>query len=164
MKNFLFLALGVALVLVVAGGVFYLAEPAVSAKTEATVEKAAPFVATRKFAPALVMVKNGEEVSPTMTMFEAGKEEVHRWVPSTFVANAGDTIILRVKNADVDCADEPPHGFSMAAFGVDIKEIPAGSEEVITIKADKPGVYTFTCGGENCAKDHGEQSGQLIVL
>lgn len=163
MRNFLFFVAGLVLVLGIAGGVLYLAEPGVSAKAEATVTGASPFIATRKFAPTLVMVKDGEETSPTMVMFEAGQEEVHRWVPSTFVAKAGDTVILRVKNGDVDCQDDP-HGFSMAAFGIDIKEIPAGSEEVITIKPDKPGVYTFTCGAEDCAKDHGEQAGQLIVL
>lgn len=149
MKNFLAFVVGMALVVGVAAGVFYAAAPRAGAgRAEATAVQAAPV--ERQFYPVILM--------------SGGRSgEIHRWSPGTLVANVGDTITLQIRNGDLDCADYP-HGFAIAGYLIDVPEIPAGQTETVTFVADKPGIFSFTCAKDDCAEDHGEQVGQLIVL
>lgn len=88
-----------------------------------------------------------------------GVVAARRWVPGTIVANAGDTIILTVTNADKDF----PHGFGLPAAGINVTLKP-GESQTFTFKVDRPGIYGFACTLEGCAEDHAEQKGQLVVL
>lgn len=103
------------------------------------------------------------QLTITMEMFGNEKNETHRWIKDTIVANLGDTLVLTVKNDDLDCADEP-HGFTIPAFGVDFPEIQAGDEKTVTVKLTKAGIFDFKCSREECAKDHDRQTGQILVL
>ncbi|MEW6046355.1 MAG: cupredoxin domain-containing protein [Bacillota bacterium] len=97
----------------------------------------------------------------------AGSDEVtaRRWHPGTLVVNAGDTVVLKVTNADPDFA----HGFGIAAAfrsrdgGVNVTLQP-GESRTFTFTIDRPGIYLFSCTLEGCAEDHADQKGQLVVL
>lgn len=95
-----------------------------------------------------------------------GSDEIpaRRWIPGTLVANAGDTVILSVRNADPDYA----HGFGLpGAFGseggIQVTLQPGESRE-FTFKVERPGIYLFGCTLDGCSEDHAEQKGQLVVL
>lgn len=149
MKNFLAFVVGMALVVGVAAGVFYAAAPAAGAG---------------RASPAAVAAAPVErQFYPVMLMSGGRSAEIHRWSPGALIANVGDTITLKILNGDVDCVEDP-HGFAIAGYGIDIPEIPAGESETVTFVADKPGIFNFACARDDCAEDHGEQVGQLIVL
>lgn len=95
-----------------------------------------------------------------MQAFEAGDDMVHHWIPATMVVNAGDTVILRITNTDTDSV----HGFGLAAFEVNIAEIEPGKSVTVRFVASRPGIYHYGCTRAACAADHGDQTGQLIVL
>lgn len=95
-----------------------------------------------------------------MKMLGEEENEHHRWLPSTIVANVGDTVILRVTNADPDAA----HGFAIAAYDVFVRSISPGQTVTVQFRADRPGIFLFSCALPGCAADHGDQTGQLVVL
>ncbi len=95
-----------------------------------------------------------------MQMLGMGKNEFHRWTPGVLVVNKGDTVILRVVNADDDAA----HGFALAAYDIFEPRIAPGKAVTFQFVAKKPGIFHFSCATERCAKDHGDQTGQLVVL
>ncbi len=92
--------------------------------------------------------------------FQWGERTVRHWVPSAIVVNAGDTLILRITNADSESA----HGFSLGALNVSVPAIAPGESMTIRLRATKPGIYQYGCTLAGCAKDHAEQTGQLVVL
>lgn len=92
--------------------------------------------------------------------FEAGDETVRHWVPAVVVANAGDTIILRLHNTD----PEASHGFLLAAMNINVAQIPPGQTATVRLVPRNPGIYHFGCSMAACAPDHESQIGQLVVL
>ena len=150
MKNALVFLTVFALVLGAALGTFYITQnkTAQAATGGSTVLPSEP-PAQRQFYPTIVMM--GEE----------GKE-THRWLGS-FVAKVGDTVTLQVKNADIECT-ENPHGFALPAYGISVQEIPPGTDKTFTFTATKAGIFDFKCANEKCELDHDQQLGQLIVL
>ncbi|MDR7434548.1 MAG: cupredoxin domain-containing protein [Armatimonadota bacterium] len=86
--------------------------------------------------------------------------QLRKWVPGTIVANAGDTVILKITNADPEGA----HGFVLPEANVSIQEIPPGQTVTVRFVARRPGIYMFACTKVGCAPDHAGQKGQLIVL
>jgi heme/copper-type cytochrome/quinol oxidase subunit 2 len=103
---------------------------------------------TRQFSLFLTMIK------------DAQGGEHHRWVPNVMVVNQGDTIIVRTVNTDANKA----HGFGIVGYGVFDSAIPPGTEKTFEFVADKPGIFHFICAAAQCAADHGDQEGQLVVL
>ena len=103
---------------------------------------------TRQFTLFLTMIKD-----------PAGAEH-HRWFPSSITANAGDTIILRIVNTDNDAA----HGFGIAGYGVFDADIAPGATKTFQFTADRAGIFRFACALPECADDHADQEGQLVVL
>ena len=95
-----------------------------------------------------------------MQAFEVGDDTLHHWIPATMVVNAGDTVILRITNTDADST----HGFGLAAFDVNVAAIDPGQSVTVRFVALRPGIYHYGCTRASCAADHGDQTGQLIVL
>jgi heme/copper-type cytochrome/quinol oxidase subunit 2 len=73
--------------------------------------------------------------------FQSGERTLRHWIPSTIVVNAGDTVILRVANADTESA----HGFSLGALNVSVAAIAPGEAVTVRFRAIRPGVYQFGC-------------------
>lgn len=92
--------------------------------------------------------------------FESGERTVLHWIPSAIVVNAGDTVILRITNADRETA----HGFALGALNVSVPVIPPGESMTVRFRATRPGIYHYGCTLAACAKDHAEQIGQFVVL
>lgn len=111
-------------------------------------------------ASATPIVPQTRQFRVAMHDFEVGDEMMHHWMPAVLAVNAGDTVILQVTNGDSDS----PHGFALGAANILIPSIPQGRTETIRFRAPRPGVYPFGCALAGCARDHAEQSGQLIVL
>lgn len=84
----------------------------------------------------------------------------YRWLPGTVVVNKGDTVILRVTNADM----EGSHGFSIAGYDIDKRGLQPGVTETFQFVADKGGIFRFACSEVGCTEDHNDQTGQLVVL
>lgn len=120
----------------------FLLQPAVTTRTSSP-----PPPETRQFS--VVMKMLGDE-----------ENEHHRWLPATLVANVGDTVILRVTNADSDAT----HGFALAAYDIFEENLPPGETMSFTFTPRAPGIFLFSCALPGCADDHGDQAGQLIVL
>lgn len=91
---------------------------------------------------------------------DASGGENHRWFPSSITANAGDTIILRIVNTDNDAA----HGFGIAGYGIFDPGIAPGATKTFQFTANRAGIFRFACALPECASDHGDQEGQLVVL
>jgi len=110
---------------------------------------ARPFVPeTRQFTLFLMMIQD-----------PAGGEH-HRWFPSNITANVGDTVILRIINTDNDVA----HGFGIAGYGIFDAKIAPGATKTYQFVADRAGIFHYVCTAAECATDHADQEGQLIVL
>jgi heme/copper-type cytochrome/quinol oxidase subunit 2 len=91
---------------------------------------------------------------------EAGETTVHHWMPPVVVVHVGDTVILRVTNADPETA----HGFGLAAFDISLPELAPGQTRTVRFRATRPGIFPFGCTMVGCAADHADQTGQLVVL
>lgn len=111
-------------------------------------------------ASAAPVVPETRQFRLAMHDFEVGEEMMHHWMPGVIAVNAGDTVILQVTNGDSDAQ----HGFALGAANIFIPSIPLGRTETVRFRAPRPGVYSFGCALAGCARDHAEQSGQLIVL
>ncbi len=105
--------------------------------------------------------------------------EFHRWEPGVLMAYVGDTIRLTVKNPRSN-----DHSFSLQAepdafsgttstgeiLGRTNSGSPTGTEQVIELKALKPGVYKFICNtphdhlNNKCDEDHPRMVGYIVVL
>lgn len=105
--------------------------------------------------------------------------EYVRWAPSTLVMNAGDTLVLTIKNPRGG-----DHGFAIMApsdafSGTTTAAVvqgransanPAGTSATITFTALKAGTYTYICplpfddAAHQCHPDHDTITGTLIVL
>lgn len=69
----------------------------------------------------------------------------------------GDIVVLKLKSSDV------VHGFSLKDFGVFITEgIQPGKVRLVSFKADKIGVFTFSCNAI-CGENHQNMQGRLVV-
>lgn len=99
----------------------------------------------------------------SLVLARVGSEEsaqVLRWIPGTLIVHVGDTVILRVTNADPDGS----HGFGMPEAGIAIKDIPSGQTAAVRFEARSAGIFYFSCTIARCAKDHPDQTGELVVL
>jgi heme/copper-type cytochrome/quinol oxidase subunit 2 len=91
-----------------------------------------------------------------------------KFIPETFVVNQGDHVGISIRNLDT-----APHGFGMAAYGIDVAVNPAREmsngtvtptiTEVPVFTASSPGVFLFTCTVP-CGPGHQEMVGTMIVL
>jgi heme/copper-type cytochrome/quinol oxidase subunit 2 len=73
------------------------------------------------------------------------------------VVNKGDLVVLRLKSSDVT------HGFSLKDFNVFVNDgIEPGKVKIVSFKADKEGVFTFSCNAI-CGDNHQNMKGTLIV-
>lgn len=69
----------------------------------------------------------------------------------------GDLVVLKLKSSDVT------HGFSLKDFGVFVETgIKPGTVQVVSFKADKVGVFTFSCNAI-CGDRHEHMQGTLVV-
>jgi len=69
----------------------------------------------------------------------------------------GDVVVFKLTSSDV------VHGFSLKDFGVYLKDgIQPGKMIYVTFKADKTGIYTFSCNAI-CGEIHQNMQGTLIV-
>lgn len=94
------------------------------------------------------------EVKPvTRTVNMTAKQWVFE--PARVIVNQGDTVVLNITSVDVD------HGFSLSAFGVNVKLAP-NTTETVTFVADKKGSFTFSCN-VFCGSGHGSMKGTLVV-
>jgi heme/copper-type cytochrome/quinol oxidase subunit 2 len=85
-----------------------------------------------------------------------GDKSVHVKRPVIEVSK-GDMVVLRLKSSDVI------HGFSLKDFGVFITEgIQPGKVRLVSFKADKIGVFTFSCNAI-CGENHQNMQGTLVV-
>jgi FtsP/CotA-like multicopper oxidase with cupredoxin domain len=99
----------------------------------------------------------------SLVLATVGTEETgqfRRWMPSAIVVNAGDTVVLKITNAD----PEGVHGFALPVANLFHREIPSGQTVTVRFVAARPGIYMFACAMAGCAADHAAQKGQLIVL
>ncbi len=91
-----------------------------------------------------------------------------KFFPGTIVVNQGDTVNVSVRNTD-----DMPHGFAIAAYGVNTavnpgQDLPNGSIAPLTTSvppfvASTPGIFRFLCTTP-CGPGHFEMIGALVVL
>ncbi len=91
-----------------------------------------------------------------------------KYFPATMVVNRGDTVNLTVTNTD-----DMPHGFALAAYGLDVvinpgQDLPNGSIQpqdtsIQPFIASAPGIFEFLCTVP-CGPGHLEMVGSLVVL
>ncbi|HYF90613.1 MAG TPA: cupredoxin domain-containing protein [Symbiobacteriaceae bacterium] len=94
----------------------------------------------------------------TVTAMTIG--EHHRWMPDTIVVRKGDKLRLNVVNGD----PVNIHGLTVAALGLNTNDIKPGESKEVTITANEVGVFSFKCSKTECAPDHNEMAGQIVVL
>lgn len=73
--------------------------------------------------------------------------------PSTIVVYEGDTVNLSIKNQE-----DTLHSFAIDEYNIHV-ELPGNHTTIVTIVADKPGIFTFYC-----FLHPKHLHGQLIVL
>lgn len=79
--------------------------------------------------------------------------------PSIIEVNQGDTVIIRLRSADVS------HGLFIEGYDIGAAIITKEGwprEKVIKFVADKPGVFTFRCN-VTCGPYHPFMTGKLVV-
>ncbi len=75
--------------------------------------------------------------------------------PATIRVTKGDKVVLTIRSIDV------PHGFGLAAFGVN-EVINPGQDVVVEFTANRKGTHSFICTIP-CGDGHGGMKGTLIV-
>jgi heme/copper-type cytochrome/quinol oxidase subunit 2 len=89
----------------------------------------------------------------------------YRWEPQVLVVSKGDKVILEVENTTQNV-----HSFRLEALEVNTDQVAPGAKATVEFTAGQTGVFQYRCGvrfdaAQNwCARDHGRQVGQLIVL
>jgi len=69
----------------------------------------------------------------------------------------GDVVVFKLTSSDV------VHGFSLKDFGVYLKDgIQPGKATYVSFKADKVGIFTFSCNAI-CGDMHANMQGTLVV-
>ena len=69
----------------------------------------------------------------------------------------GDLVVFRLRSSDV------VHGFSLKDFGVFITQgIQPGKSTLVSFRADKTGIFTFSCNSI-CGDKHENMQGTLVV-
>jgi nitrous-oxide reductase len=81
------------------------------------------------------------------------------YTPEIVEAEEGDTVIYHWTNSER--AEDETHGFAISSYNVDLSLEP-GKTASATIKADRPGVYSYYCT-EFCSALHLEMEGYLLV-
>jgi heme/copper-type cytochrome/quinol oxidase subunit 2 len=91
-----------------------------------------------------------------------------KFFPGVMVVNQGDTVNVSIRNTD-----DMPHGFAIAAYGINVainpgQDQPNGSITPFTTSAQpftasKAGIFRFLCTTP-CGPGHFEMVGQLVVL
>lgn len=75
----------------------------------------------------------------------------------TLEVKKGDLVLLKIASSDV------VHGFSLKDFGILIEDgIRPGKVVLVSFKADKTGIFTFTCS-IICGDEHKTMQGTLVV-
>lgn len=89
----------------------------------------------------------------------------HLFDPQLLVARRGDTVRLRVMNQS-----HFRHAIEIVGYGIRTRELNGGESEVITITADKPGIFSYRCylpydpATATCSPDHDRIVGHLVVI
>ncbi|MCB2190654.1 MAG: hypothetical protein KQI62_03765 [Deltaproteobacteria bacterium] len=85
------------------------------------------------------------------------EDEAAKFSRPLFVVDKGDTVVFKLGSSDVI------HGFSLKDFGIFIEDgVRPGKVKLVQIKADKPGVFVFSCN-IICGDHHKNMKGTLIV-
>lgn len=77
------------------------------------------------------------------------------FLPATIQVAEDDKVVLTIRSADV------PHGFGLAAFGIN-EVINPGQDVVVEFTADRKGEHSFICTVA-CGAGHADMRGTLIV-
>ena len=75
--------------------------------------------------------------------------------PAAIQVAEGDKVVLTIRSTDV------PHGFGLAAFGIN-EVINPGQDVVVEFTADRKGTHSFICTVQ-CGAGHGDMKGTLTV-
>lgn len=79
------------------------------------------------------------------------------WYPRQLKVPYGKEVTLYIRNIET-----VSHGFALPAFEVAVKEIKAGTVEVVKFTPDKRGAFPFMCTVW-CSENHHDMRGELIV-
>jgi heme/copper-type cytochrome/quinol oxidase subunit 2 len=104
----------------------------------------------------------------TLALPDFAGDGYDKFFPETLVVNQGDTVNISVRSVD-----DMPHGFGIAAYGIDIAVTPAqrlandtivpATSDVPAFTASIPGIFQFMCTVP-CGPGHLEMTGVLVVL
>ncbi len=78
------------------------------------------------------------------------------WSVREIHVRRGETVTLRLTSEDVT------HGFLIPDLGIEAPPIVPGTYQMVTFRADRPGVYTYYCN-VLCSHRHGAMIGRLVV-
>jgi heme/copper-type cytochrome/quinol oxidase subunit 2 len=103
-----------------------------------------------------------------LTLPDFAGDGYDNFFPGTMVVNQGDTVNVSVRNTD-----DMPHGFAVAAYGINVavnpgQDLSDGSIAPVTTSvspfvASTPGIFRFLCTTP-CGPGHFEMVGALIIL
>src|SRR5512138_2489829 len=95
--------------------------------------------------------------SPRVIDVVAAVPEAGGFQPNAISVQAGETVTLRFRSADVT------HGVAIGpALGIDLGEIEPGHVKEVTLTFDKAGTYTFYCNTW-CSPNHWRMRGVVEV-
>ena len=114
---------------------------------------------------------NPSQVQRTFTVLaipDFAGDAYDKWLPGVLVVNQGDKVSINVRSMDTS-----PHGFAIAAYGIDAAVNPAQQLDNGTLVptttsmpnfiASTSGIYIFLCTVP-CGAGHQEMVGTLVVL
>jgi heme/copper-type cytochrome/quinol oxidase subunit 2 len=79
------------------------------------------------------------------------------WYPNQLKVEYGKEVTLYIRNIET-----VSHGFALPAFQVAVKEIKAGTVEVVKFTPNKRGRFPFMCTVW-CSENHHDMRGELVV-
>ena len=79
------------------------------------------------------------------------------WYPKQLKVPYGKEVTLYIRNIET-----VSHGFALPDFEVAVKEIKAGTVEVIKFTPNKRGIFPFMCTVW-CSENHHDMRGELVV-
>jgi len=83
----------------------------------------------------------------------------HVFDPGTITVHKGDHIVLTVTNRDPQLT----HGITIPDLTLNTGPLASGQSAKLEFNADTAGTFTIRCSVPDCADDHAQMIGQLIV-
>ncbi len=96
-------------------------------------------------------------LGPDTVQLLAQAPEKGNFTPRSIQVELGRKTRLEIRNVDV-----VSHGFYLPSLDIMVREIKAGEVEVLTITADRQGVFPFYCSVW-CSEYHMQMRGELVV-